>query len=169
MLPAMKKQMRIWHRYLGFFLSGIMAVYAISGVVLIFRDTDFLKVEKQIERELKPGLDEVSLGQALRIRGLRAIEESTSQIVFAQGTYDKETGSVAYTSKQLPLVLKKMTEMHKANSKQPLFYLNIFFGGSLLFFVLSSFLMFLPSSKIFRRGIYVALAGLVLTIVMVYL
>lgn len=33
--------MRVYHRYLGFFLAGIMAVYAISGVVLIFRDTDF--------------------------------------------------------------------------------------------------------------------------------
>ena len=36
--------MRIYHRYLGFFLAGIMAVYAISGIVLIFRDTDFLKM-----------------------------------------------------------------------------------------------------------------------------
>jgi uncharacterized iron-regulated membrane protein len=34
--------MRIFHRYLGFFLSGIMTVYALSGVVLIFRDSDFL-------------------------------------------------------------------------------------------------------------------------------
>jgi uncharacterized iron-regulated membrane protein len=28
--------MRIYHRYLGFFLAGIMAVYAVSGVVMIF-------------------------------------------------------------------------------------------------------------------------------------
>jgi uncharacterized iron-regulated membrane protein len=41
-------RMRIIHRYLGFFLSGIMAVYALSGIVLIFRDTDFLKQEKII-------------------------------------------------------------------------------------------------------------------------
>ena len=36
-------RMRIWHRYLGFFLAGIMAVYSTSGVLMIFRDTDFLK------------------------------------------------------------------------------------------------------------------------------
>ena len=38
--------MRIVHRYLGFFMAGIMAVYAISGVLLIYRDTDFLKQVK---------------------------------------------------------------------------------------------------------------------------
>ncbi len=43
---------RIIHRYLGFFLAGIMAVYALSGVVLIYRQTDFLKKEKQIERQV---------------------------------------------------------------------------------------------------------------------
>jgi len=39
----MNNKMRTYHRYLGFFLSGIMAVYAISGIILIFRDTEFLK------------------------------------------------------------------------------------------------------------------------------
>ena len=34
----MNNKMRIFHRYLGFFLAGIMAVYALSGIVLIFRD-----------------------------------------------------------------------------------------------------------------------------------
>jgi uncharacterized iron-regulated membrane protein len=34
---------RVIHRYLGFFLAGIMALYALSGIVMIFRDTDFLK------------------------------------------------------------------------------------------------------------------------------
>ncbi|MDQ8196200.1 PepSY domain-containing protein [Coraliomargarita sp. SDUM461004] len=164
----MKKQMRVWHRYLGFFLSGIMAVYAISGVVLIFRNTDFLKVEQQVERELEPGLDANALGRALKIRDLQAEEESGANIVFAGGQYDKGTGVVSYRSKELPVVLDKMTKMHKARSGQPLFYLNLFFGASLLFFVISSFFMFLPNSKIFKRGMYVALAGIVLTLVMVY-
>ena len=40
-----KTFMRITHRYLGYFLAGIMAVYAVSGVLLVYRDTDFLKKE----------------------------------------------------------------------------------------------------------------------------
>ena len=31
---------RILHRYLGFFLAGIMMIYAVSGITLIFRNTD---------------------------------------------------------------------------------------------------------------------------------
>ena len=41
----LNKTMRVYHRYLGFFLAGIMAMYAISGIILIFRDTDLLKSE----------------------------------------------------------------------------------------------------------------------------
>ena len=44
--------MRLLHRYIGYFMAGIMAVYAISGVLLIYRDTDFLKKEKKIENKL---------------------------------------------------------------------------------------------------------------------
>ena len=35
------KQMRILHRYLGYFLTGMMAVYAVTGFIMTFRDTDF--------------------------------------------------------------------------------------------------------------------------------
>ena len=38
-----KNYFRIIHRYLGFYLAGIMAVYSISGVSLIFRKTDAFK------------------------------------------------------------------------------------------------------------------------------
>ena len=31
----MRTTMRTYHRYLGFFLAGIMAVYAISGIILV--------------------------------------------------------------------------------------------------------------------------------------
>ena len=46
--------MRVIHRYLGFFLVGIMAMYALSGTVLIFRDTDFFKQERHITKQVKP-------------------------------------------------------------------------------------------------------------------
>lgn len=44
------------HRYLGFFLAGVMAVYAFSGVILIYRDTDFVKTEKIVEKKLAPNI-----------------------------------------------------------------------------------------------------------------
>ena len=161
--------MRVYHRYLGFFLAGIMAVYAISGIVLIFRDTDFLKKEKEVEQQLEPGLNAEDLGKAIRMRDLKIESENDSIQTFRQeGRYNKITGEVKYTIKTLPKVIEKLTQLHKANTRQPLFYLNIFFGVSLLFFVISSFWMFLPKTSIFKKGLYFSLAGIILTIILLY-
>ena len=103
--------MRVIHRYLGYFLAGIMAVYAISGIVLIYRETDFLKREQRIEKKIDPDTHVGNLGKALRIKNLKVT---------------------------------------KASTNQPLYWLNTFFGLSLLFFVISSFWMFKPKTKNFR-------------------
>ena len=66
--------MRIFHRYLGFFLSGIMAVYAISGIVMIFRETEFLKSEREIERQLAVDLPDAEVGITLRIKEFKVKE-----------------------------------------------------------------------------------------------
>jgi hypothetical protein len=42
---------------LGLLRNGIVAVHAISGVVMIVRDTDFLRREKQIEKETGTGTE----------------------------------------------------------------------------------------------------------------
>jgi uncharacterized iron-regulated membrane protein len=163
---TMHNSMRVYHRYLGFFLAGIMAVYAISGVVMIFRDTDFLKREKQIEKKLEPGLKVDELGQAIRIRNLKAESETSELIRFQQGNYNKITGVAVYTTKSLPEGIEKLTQLHKASTKQPLFYLNVFFGMGLLFFVISSFWMFMPKTTIFKKGLYFTLAGILVTIIL---
>ena len=160
--------MRIYHRYLGFFLAGIMAVYAFSGIVLIFRDTDFLKREKQINQTVKPGLTAEDLGKAIRIRDLKILSVNGNVQSFKQGTYDVSTGEVNYTVKSLMPFAEKLTRLHKANTKDPLFYLNVFFGVSLFFFVLSSFWMFMPGTSIFKKGLYFALAGVALTVLMLF-
>ncbi|MFM6914640.1 MAG: hypothetical protein ACKOUQ_07075, partial [Aquirufa sp.] len=66
-------------------------------------------------------------------------------------------------------IVNKMTKLHKATTNDPLFYLNIFFGLSLFFFVISSFWMFLPKTSIFKKAMLFALAGAVLTIVLLLL
>lgn len=171
----MKKQrelsnkIRTYHRYLGFFLAGIMAVYAISGIVLIFRDTDFLKKEYQQEKQLEPGLTAQRVGQEIKIKNLKFENTEGAVSTFERGTYNAQTGMAEFTIKRLPLVLDKMTHLHKAKSADPLYILNIFFGLSLLFFVLSSFWMFLPNTTVFRKGLYFSAAGMVLVLVLLYL
>lgn len=161
--------MRVLHRYLGFFLAGIMAVYAISGVVMIYRNTDFLKQEKQITKVIAANISTQELGNTLKIKGLKVTNEESDMIYFEQGTYNKATGEAKYIIKELPFVLDKMTHLHKATTKDPLYFLNIFFGASLLFFVLSSFWMFLPKTTIFRKGLYFTLAGIVLTLILLFI
>lgn len=166
---TINNRMRIWHRYLGFFLAGIMAVYAISGVILIFRDTDFLKKEKIVEKKLAVNLTPEALGKEIRIKELKAESVSGDTLKFKQGYYNTVTGDVSYKVKSMPFVIEKLNKLHKANSKSPLFFLNIFFGVSLLFFVLSSFWMFMPKTTIFKKGLYFTLAGIILTLIMLFL
>ena len=162
----MHKRMRVYHRYLGYFLAGIMAVYAISGLTMIFRDTDFLKKETQVERQLKPNMKTEELGRELRMRDFKIEKEEGDVIRFQEGTYNKSTGVASYTSKEWPAFIEKLTRLHKASTKEPLFFLNVFFALSLLFFVISAFWMFLPKTTIFKKGLYFMLAGVVLTIIL---
>ena len=161
--------MRLMHRYLGFFLAGIMAVYALSGVVLIYRDTDFLKQEKVIEKKLDSELGSKELGETLRMRNFKITKTDKDILYFNNGTYNSKTGVVNYTTKELPIVLKKFTELHKASTKQPLYWLNLFFGAALLFFVISSFLMFKPKTKNLKEGIYISVIGIILTIALIFI
>lgn len=161
-------KMRILHRYLGFFLSGIMAIYAISGIVLIFRDSDTFKKTVVIEQTLAPDLTEQAVAKAINNKKLKFTKEEEGVFYFTEGTYNISSGAVSYSKKELPYILDKMTHFHKAKSGQPLFFLNIFFGLGLLFFVISAFWMFVPSSSIFRKGMLFVAAGAALALILLF-
>lgn len=169
MKEANTQRMRVYHRYLGFFLAGIMAMYAISGITLIFRDTNFLKVEKMHEKTLAPNLPIEAVGKELRIRDINVEKEEGDVITFRKGTYNKSTGMTVFFTMELPWFLDRITNIHKAETKDPLFFLNIFFGLSLLFFVISAFWMFLPSTSVFKKGLYFALGGVLLTLLLIFI
>lgn len=160
------QSMRVYHRYLGFFLSGIMAIYAFSGVVMIFRSTDYLKVDKTRTVSVPPDTKPDELGRALRIREFKIDKQENGVIYFRQGSFDPATGIATVTTKELPTILERLTDLHKASTNSPLFFLNIFFGLGLLFFVVSAFFMFLPGTPTLRKGIYFAMGGATVVIVM---
>ena len=162
------QKMRTIHRYLGFTLTGIMAIYAISGIVLIFRDSDTFKQEKLISKQLTPNAPAKELGKLLNIRRLKIEKEDNNSVYFKNGIYNKQTGLADYTVKSLPFILDKLTHFHKAKSGQPLFFFNILFGLSLLFFVISAFWMYTPSSSIFNKGMYFMLGGMTLALVLLF-
>ena len=143
-------QFRVLHRYLGFFLSGIMFMYALTGITLTYRDKETFKTEVVIERQIEKGLESTP-----EIRGAKNIE------------YNSETGDLKYIQMQPPKFLGMMEKMHKATSSTPLFFLNIFFGVGLLFFVVSAYWMFLPETDVFKKALYFTLAGIVISALMI--
>ena len=163
------QSMRIIHRYLGFFLAGIMAMYALSGMMMVYRNTDTFKRTVEVEQQLDQDLTPDALGKALKIKGFAATEQSDAVIYFKEGTYNRQTGIANYTVKKLPLLLDKMEKLHKATTDSPVYWLNLFFGASLLFFVVSSFWMFMPHTSVFKKGLYFSLAGMVLTVLLLFL
>lgn len=160
-------QIRVIHRYLGYFLSGIMMVYALSGIVMIFRETSFLKKEVIIEQQLEPNLTGGELSPKLKM-GVKVEKKEGNVLYFEEGNYNQKTGIATVKKMELPFVLEKMERLHKATTNSPLYFLNIFFGVSLLFFVLSAFWMYTPKMPIFKKGMYFALGGVILTFVLLF-
>ncbi|WP_234108940.1 hypothetical protein [Chryseobacterium sp. R2A-55] len=158
--------MRIVHRYLGYFMAGIMAVYAVSGVLMIYRDTDFLKQEKKYEKIFEKNLTEKQLGKEIKMKGFEVEKTENGILFFKNGTYNSSTGEAKYSKMELPYVLDKMTKLHKSQSKDRLSPLNAFFGISLFFFVISSFWMFNPKTNAFKRGIIFTGIGLVVSVIL---
>ena len=158
---------RKFHRYLGYFLAGIMMLYACSGIVLIFRKTDFLKLEQVTEYQLDSGLRGQQVIDALNIKGLSVTGETEANIALSSGDYDVASGLAKIVSKDYPVVIKAVVDMHKATHKKPLFFLNISFGVALLFFAVSSFLLFPPGAPALKTGVKVAAGGFLFALLVV--
>ena len=84
-------KVRIIHRDLGYFLAGIMAMYAISGSLMVFRKTNFLKKEVIEQQQLGTKLSIGELSSSLKI-GVKVEKREGSIIYFKEGNYDEESG-----------------------------------------------------------------------------
>jgi hypothetical protein len=160
--------MRVWHRYAGFFILGFALLYGLSGITLIFRDTDFLKHEKKISLTLAPGIDPAELGRNLRMRDFNIEKTEGDVIYFKGGFYNKATGAAEQTVKELISPFNKMTELHTSPSGKPLHWFTFTFAIVLLFLTISSLWMFKTTTKVFRQGIIVVIAGIVFAGILVF-
>lgn len=163
----MTKFIRTLHRNIGFFLVGLVTIYTLTGILLVYRDTDFLKKKKTVEKQLKPNLEEAELGKELRIRDFRVSSMEDNMIFFNEGRYDKSTGMASYNIKELPFLLTKLINLHKTMSKDALHWVTMVFGILLLFQAISSFWMIRAGGKSFRKGMYYTGAGVLLIIILI--
>jgi len=157
---------RTLHRNIGFFIAGLVIIYSLSGIVLIYRDTNFLKREALVEKKLSSNLADAELGIALQLRNFK-IEKTEGDIIYFQnGTYNKVTGEAAYSITELPPLIKRLTDLHKTPSKNIKHWSTIAFGVLLLLMAISSFWMFKPGTNFFRKGIFMASAGIVAAVIL---
>lgn len=161
---SVQKIIRQLHRDIGFLTVGITIVFSISGIVLIYRDTDVFRIEREYEQQLKPQLDKSELRDVLDIRHIRFQEETDKTITFEQGIYNKESGIAQYKLLEYPYIIGKLNFMHKAISREIMHWFATVYGILLLFLAISSFWMYKPNTRLFRRGIILSSIGIVLAI-----
>lgn len=156
--------MRSLHRDIGFFVIGLTIIFSVSGIVLVYRDSDFLKFTQNVERKLEPNMAASELGRILHMRDLKVQKTEGDVVYFDNGTYNKVTGIASYSSKELPGILDRFSSFHKSSSHDSFHLIVVIYGVLLLFLALSSFWMFKTKSKFFKRGIYFAGAGFLFAI-----
>ena len=161
--------MHALHRDIGFFVIGLTVIYCISGIMLTYRETKFLKEVKAVERHLSPNLEEQKIGMVLRIRDFKVLKREGDITYFRNGTYNKTTGIANYTAEALPFILEEFNSLHKSSTRNAAHWFAVVYGVLLLFLAISSFWMFRPGTPKFRRGIYIACSGFVVAIILLIL
>lgn len=165
--------MRALHRDIGFFTLGLIVIYSLSGILLIYRDVDFLKCERTIEKKLSADLEPSELSKAMidafHIKNAKVTRTEGEMIYVEKGSYNKTTGVAAYTTKDYPFPLNKFVNLHKISSGKPAHWFAAIFGLLFLFLALSSFWMYKKGTGLFRRGIYIAGAGIIVSILVLLL
>jgi len=166
-MASLKKWIRLLHRDIGFLLVGLTVVFCVSGIVLIYRDTDIFRLKNEYTVQLDRNLGQPELRDQLNFKRLHVEEETDSKIVFDKGSYDKLTGIAKYTLMEYPAFIRKMNNMHTAISREKLHFFATIFGVLLLFQALSSFWMFNFSSKVFKRALVLSAIGIALAVALV--
>jgi len=161
--------MRKLHRDIGFLMIGFIIVYSVSGIVLTYRTTNFMKHDVVVERTLSPGLDPAALAAALRLRDIQVNETRGDTIFFNNGSYNVSTGTAMITVKDVVSPVNKFISIHKSATNSPKHLVNIVVGIMLLFLAFSSFWMFKRGSKMFRRIIILSVIGIIVAILVTYL
>lgn len=161
--------MRVIHRDVGFFVIGLTIIYCISGFMLTFRDTGFLKNQTLVEKHVEQGLQAAQLGRALHLRNIKIVDQDEKEIRFTAGTYNRETGVATYESEEIPALLRTFNSLHATSSKSSRSIFTALYAGMLLFLAVSSFWMYKPGSKFFKRGVVIAASGLCASIVLLVL
>jgi len=157
--------MRILHRDIGFLLIGLTLVFSLSGILLVYRQTDLLKSDTVVTRTVAGELSANDLVKALHLRKVKIDGDDGRYLQFSSdpavrdGQYDRQSGAVTFVEKRLPSWLDKLNQLHKTSSSNTIHWFSVLYGVLLTFLAVSSFWMFKPSTRQFRRGMVFSAVG----------
>ena len=157
---------RLLHRDIGFLMVGLTIIYALSGILLMYRGTGFLQTQTTVQTAAAKGLEAGELGKALGLRRFVLEQQTADTVYFQGGTYDRATGIATITKQEFPAVLNMMTQVHKLTSRSPLHLMALVYASLLLFLALSSLAMYKPGTRLFRRGMSFSAAGMVMAVIL---
>ncbi|MCG8582844.1 MAG: hypothetical protein MI866_23195 [Bacteroidales bacterium] len=166
---SVTKIMRSLHRDIGFLMIGLTLVYAVSGIILLYRDTEIFTIDKEYVEIIKPDTPADQLGSALELRRLRVLEERNDTIFFNYGYYCQTSGKAVYTINTYPDFVWTINSFHKLKSRFTSHWFATVYGIMLLFLAISSLWMYKPSTKKFRRGLVLTAVGLILAAIAIYI
>jgi hypothetical protein len=161
--------MRSLHKDVGFLIIGFVVIFSLSGIVLIYRNTDFLKHKVTVEKSLKADLTNEELGRELRMRDFKVEKEEGSMVLFDNGSYDRTTGVVVFQTREIIFPFNKFIDLHKVNGSNSIHWFTLIFGMLLLFLAISSFWMYKPGTKNFIRGLIFTFLGIVIAVIVLFM
>ena len=103
------------------------------------------------------------------MRDFKVTKTEGDTVYFKEGNYRADTGMATYTAKEMVYPFNKFVSLHKTVSKGVVFVFTTAYGLMLAFMAISSFYMFKRGSEPFRRGLKLAGAGLVITLILLHL
>jgi hypothetical protein len=134
----------------------------------MYRSTGVLQYQTSITKQVGKGLTAAELGKALGIRHFELEKDYDDTIYFKGGTYDRTSGIATYTKREFPAVLDMFIKVHKLSNRNTLHLLAVVYAALLFFLAISSLLMYKPGTRLFRRGISLSAAGVVMAIILMF-
>ena len=171
MTKSIQYYSRAIHRILGYLAVGMVFVYALSGITLIHRSGDFMKKDVSVAKVIQPGLDKYELKENVKVKNLKILSESESVITFGQGTYNKATGELSYTTKETIAPMNKLVELHKMpdTANPHIAFFTTAFGIVLFLLALTSLFMYKANTRQFKSNMAFTLAGIALAVILLIL
>jgi len=158
--------MRSLHRDIGYFVVGLTVIFALSGILLVFRDTGFLQYPTLVKQDLATEMSAEAVQSALKLKRTKVVagDDTTYRIVSGNeeiGLYDLVSGRAEYTTYTYPSLINKLNVLHKTTSASSHAFLAIIYGVLLLFLALSPLCFHRPGSRMFRRSLTYLGGGLI--------